>query len=200
MSHRSTVTQHLVQESQTSGHFVAHFFYTHSRPSQLRATHLFESYAKQILGYLSITHKPCPSDIVLNIKRSYGSTQSSFLSYEEMISEIFLPLCRLVPNATYVVDGLDECHIKEISNVLQVFHKMLDLGAKIFISGREEINVSNAILDCVQICVAEDKSKEDISSFIDWKIGLKMRERTLTENQIVIKTMKDTLNESADRM
>jgi hypothetical protein len=123
MLFRSTVVQHLIQESLKAGDLVAHFFFSHSNKTRLEATHLFQSYIKQILGYLYMTRNPCPSRIVSYVKQFYGYKRYP-PSFDEVIDEIFLPLSALLPSTTYVVDGLDECEPEQVREILKTFQKM----------------------------------------------------------------------------
>ena len=197
---RSTAVQHLVQESLKSSDLVAHFFYSHSNKARLEAAHLFESYIKQILGYLHITRHPCPSRIVSCVKQFYGYKRYP-PSFDEVIDEIFLPLCALLPSATYVVDGLDECEPEQVREILKTFQKMGSRrGPRIFISGREALDVASSVPGSNMIRILEEYHREDIRKFINWKIEEKMRERKLTENKSVLQDIKSKLNERADRM
>src|SRR2546423_12823628 len=99
ISLRSTAVQYMIQESQKTGHLVAHFFYNHSSKTRLKAAHLFQSYIKQILGYLDIIRKPCPSQIVSFVKRFFGLKRSC-PNFEAIVHKIFLPLSKLLPHIT----------------------------------------------------------------------------------------------------
>jgi uncharacterized protein (DUF1330 family) len=179
---------------------VAHFFYSHSNKSRLKAAHLFRSYIKQILGYLDMTEKQFPLRIISYVKRFYGPKRS-YPKFEEIIDEIFVPLSKLIPGTTYVVDGLDECDLKEIRKVLKTFQKMMSQhGTKVFISGREALDVTNSISNSIAIVMSDEDNREDICRFIEWRIGEKMRERQLTEKKSVLRDIKRKLNEKADRM
>ena len=200
MLFRSTVVQHLIQESLKAGDLVAHFFFSHSNKTRLEATHLFQSYIKQILGYLHTTRNPCPSRIVSYVKQFYGYKRYP-PSFDEMIDEIFLPLCALLPSTTYVVDGLDECEPEQVREILKTFQKMESRrSTRIFISGREALDVASSIPGSNTIRISDEYHKEDIRNFINWKIEGKMRERKLTENKKVLQDIKSKLNERADRM
>ena len=200
MLFRSTVVQHLIQESLKAGDLVAHFFFSHSNKTRLEATHLFQSYVKQILGYLYMTRNPCPSRIVSYVKQFYGYKRYP-PSFNEVIDEIFLPLSALLPSTTYVVDGLDECEPEQVREILKTFQKMGPrCGPRIFISGREALDVASSIPDSNMIRISEEHHKEDIRKFINWKIEEKMRERKLTEDKRVLRDIKSKLNERADRM
>jgi len=200
MLSRSTVVQHLIQESLKAGDLVAHFFFSHSNKTRLEATHLFQSYIKQILGYLIMTRNPCPSRIVSYIKQFYGYKRYP-PSFDEVIDEIFLPLSALLPSATYIVDGLDECEPEQVREILKTFQKMGSRrGPRIFISGREALDAASSIPGSNTIRISEEYHKEDIRKFINWKIEEKTRERKLTEDERVLQDIKSKLNERADRM
>jgi hypothetical protein len=197
---RSTAVQHMIQRSQTTGHLVAHFFYSHSKKSRLKAAYLFRSYIKQIISYLDMTGKQCPLRIISYIKRFYGPKRH-YPEFEEIIDEIFVPLSELLPNTIYVVDGLDECELKEVRKVLKAFQKMISqYGTRIFISGREALDVTNSIPDSIAVVMSDEDNREDIRRFIEWRIGEKMWERQLTEKESVLQDIKIKLNEKADRM
>jgi hypothetical protein len=197
---RSTAVQYMIQASQETGHLVAHFFYSHSNKSRLKATHLFRSYIKQILGYLDMAGKQIPLRIISYVKRFYGPKRHH-PKFEEIIDEIFIPLSELLPNTIYAVDGLDECELKEIRRVLKTFQKMMSQhGTRIFISGREALDVTNSISNSIAVVISDEDNREDISRFIEWRIREKMRERQLTEKESVLQGIKSELNEKADRM
>ncbi len=190
----------MIQTSQTTGHLVAHFFYSHSNKSRLKAAHLFTSYIKQILGYLDMKKKQFPLRIISYVKRFYGPKRH-YPKFEEVIDEIFVPLSQLLPSAMYVVDGLDECEPEEVQKVLKTFQKMmLRPGTKVFISGREALDVANSIPGSITVVISDENNREDICRFIEWRIEEKMRERQLTEKKSLLRDIKRKLNEKADRM
>ena len=165
----------------------------------MAARNVFESYVKQMIGCLEMTKKPCPSKIINAVKSLYGPKGGCF-NFEELIEDVFLPLRDLIPEASYVVDGLDECELPEVRKVLSTFRKLALLGQRIFISGREILDVRNAIPESVALVISEEDTREDIRRFIDWRIEEKMRERCLTERESVLQDIKHELNEKADRM
>jgi KAP family P-loop domain len=190
----------MIQTPQTTGHLVAHFFYSHSNKSRLKAAHLFTSYIKQILGYLDMNGKQVPPRIISYVKRFYGP-KTHHPKFEEIIGEIFVPLSELLSSVTYVVDGLDECEPEEVRKVLKIFQKtMSQPGTKVFISGREALDVINAIPGSIAVVISDENNREDICRFIEWRIEEKMRERQLTEKKSLLQDVKRKLNEKADRM
>ena len=197
---RSTVVEHIIQESQKAGYLVAHFFYNYSNKSRLKATHLFESYIKQIIGHLYMIGKQCPLGITSYVKRFYGP-EARPPSFDEIIDEIFVPSSKLLSGTVYVVDGLDECEIEEVVRVLKTFQKIASQhDAKVFISGRESLDARNLISDSFIIHISNDDVREDIRKFIEHRIEEKMQERPLTETESVLEDIKTKLNEKADRM
>jgi hypothetical protein len=189
-----------MMQTQTTGHLVAHFFYSHSNKSRLKAAHLFTSYIKQILGYLDMNKKQPPPRIISYVKRFYGPKRH-YPKFEEIIDEIFIPLSELLSSATYVVDGLDECEPEEVRKVLKTFRKVVSQpGTKVFISGREALDVKNAIPGAITVVISDKNNREDIRRFIEWRIEEKMRERQLTEKKGLLQDIKRKLNEKADRM
>jgi hypothetical protein len=200
VSLRSTAIEHMIRTSQTTGHLVAHFFYSHSNKSRLKAADLFTSYIKQILAYLDMNKKQFPLRIISYVKRFYGPKRHH-PKFEEIIDEIFVPLNKLLPSAIYVVDGLDECESEEVRKVLKIFQKMTSQpGTKVFISGREALDVTNAIPGAITVVISDKNNREDICRFIEWRMEEKMRERQLTEKKSLLQDIKRKLNEKADRM
>jgi len=192
----------MIQISQTTGDLVAHFFYTYLDKPPLEASHMFESYIKQILDHLRIIRKPCPPDIVASIKQFYGPKQSR-PSLDEIIYDMFIPLAKLVPSATYITDGLDECESKEGQKVITILRKILQQmphGPRILISGRDGLHVTDSIPGSIRIQIPERNAREDIQKVIEWSMAEKMWERRLTEEECVLQDIKNKLNEHADRM
>jgi hypothetical protein len=110
-------------------------------------------------------------------------------------------LSELLPSTTYVVDGLDECQLQKTRKVLKVFQKILSQhGTRVFISGRETLEVTNSIPDSIAVVISDEDNREDIRRFIEWKIEAKMREKQLTEKESVLQDVKRELNEKADHM
>ena len=153
-----------------------------------------------MLGYLDIIRKPCPSQIVSFVKRFFGLKRRC-PNFGEIVHEIFLPLSKLLPNTIYFVDGLDECEPEEVRKILKTFQEIVwQHGPKVFISGREALDVTNSIGDCIAIVISDEGNREDIRRFIEWRIEEKMRERQLTEDESVLQAIKRELTDKADRM
>ncbi|KAK2589788.1 hypothetical protein QQS21_012532 [Conoideocrella luteorostrata] len=201
----TTVVEHMTEVSQKSGDFIAHFFYNHSSKSRLKAVHLFASYIKQMLGFLDTIKKASPPEVVNAVKRIYGS-RASRPGFTEIISNIFIPLSKfitqLVPSATYIVDGLDECELEERRLVMKTFRDMVQQRdpQRILVSGREDLHVRDFIVGSATLRISSEDNNEDIRQFIEWRLEEKMLERHLTENNNVLQDIKSKLNERADLM
>lgn len=197
-----TIIELLVKEAQDSREFVGHFFCSHSDKSRLEATDLFRSYIKQMLSFLDTTEQSYPSEVASCLRHYFGQ-RALCLTLDEIIAKIFIPLSRLLQHGTYIVDGLDECPAVEVHKVLKVFRKLQsdhDLNLRIFISGRESLDVSHSIPGSSTIYISNQNAKRDICEFIEWKIEDKMCERRLTDNEDILQVIKTTLLDKADRM
>ena len=197
---RTTVIDHLATMAEENGGLVAHFFYSHYEPSWLTASSLFSSYIKQLIGHIAKFAQIWPIEIVSSIKRLYGS-QRATPNFNTMIKEIFLPLTQLVSSVTFLVDGLDECELKEVVTVLSTFNAVIEQpGVKVLISGREVLNVTNAIPVSIRINISGDENRDDIGKFIDFRITEKMRERQITRSVDLLDQIKVTLYQEAKQM
>ena len=187
-------------ESKQSHELVAHFFYSESHKSHLDGADLFRSYTKQIIDHLDTIKLPCPPEIIYHLRRFFG-LKASLPTFDEIIDDIFLPLSKLLPRITYVVDGLDECTATEIQRVLKVFRRMTSQQClRLFVSGRESLDIQQSIHGSSTINISYEDAKEDIRKFVNWKIEEKMHERQLTEDKGLLRDIKTILVDKADRM
>ena len=197
---RSTLVELLLLESQQSHELVAHFFYSESHKSQVDGADLFRSYIKQMIDHLDTIELPCPPEITYQLRRFF-SLKASPPTFDEIIDDIFLPLSKLLPCTTYVVDGLDECIATEIQRVLKVFREMTSQhGLRLFVSGRESLDIQQSIPGSSSINISYEDAKEDICKFVKWKIKEKIHERRITEDESLLRDIKTTLVDKADRM
>ncbi|KAL4886174.1 hypothetical protein BJY04DRAFT_213708 [Aspergillus karnatakaensis] len=196
----SAVIQLLEASQQETSSIVAHFFYSHSDRTRLKAIDVFESYTKQIVGHLARLDIDIPESVVNRVKQLYGPGRWPS-SLTEMVEAVFFPVCRLVPDAIFIVDGVDECERAQAIQILEVFRKMaVENHSRVLISGREGLDVSQAISESTTIFIANHGNGSDILRFIDWKMEEKLRHRTLTENQQLLLKIRRRLAERADQM
>ena len=199
---RCTVIEDLVKETQESHELVAHFFCSYLDKSTLTAIGLFKSFVKQMISFFDMRELSYPSKIAFYLRR-YFDLGASPPTFEEIVAQIFFPLVALLPRATYIVDGLDECPTAEIYRVLKEFRTLQshhELNLKIFISGRGTLDISNSITGSSTIHISNQNAKQDISEFIKWKIEDKMHERRLTDDEDVLQNIKATLLDKAERL
>ena len=108
----------------------------------------------------------CPLSIISYIKQ-FHSPKRYHPSFKETIDNIFVPLSELLPTTIYIVDGLDECDLKEVQKVLKTFRELISPHSpKIFISRREGLDVTTAIPDSITICISNKDNRENIRRFI----------------------------------
>ena len=133
--------------------------------------------------------------------RRFFDQKASPTTCEDLIDHIFLPLSQLLPDVVYVVDDLHECAAKEVQMILRVFRRMLATpNIRLFISGRENLEITHAIPGSSTMSISHGDAKRDICKFIEWRIGEKEYERQLTENLELLQDVKQALLERADRM
>lgn len=197
---RSKVVAQMINQSQQTKCLVAHFFCSYLHKSRVQSVNLFKSYIKQIVNHLDEIKKSYSSDIHLCLRR-FRSTRSSPPTYNEIIDKIFLPLNQLLDHPVYIVDGLDECDSGNIQNILEVFRRLIkQSNTRVFIVGRESLDIKRSIPDSSTIYISQEYIKDDIREFVERKIEDKMRERQLTEQENLVRDIKETLIELADRM
>ncbi|KAL4782688.1 hypothetical protein BJX76DRAFT_358742 [Aspergillus varians] len=196
----STVVHFLGTTYPYSDTFVAHFFYSRSSGDGLKASHLFKSFTKQILQHLTRTSQPYPKEVVKNVK-SLSGPGSYPASLGEIVEDVFFLACRAVPDAIYIVDGLDECERSEMLEVFAILRQMISQNnSRILVSGRDGIDLIQAIPRAVTIAVANQGNEDDIRKFIDWKIDEKSRDRPLTSDTALLQDITAKLLERADCM
>lgn len=187
--------------------FVGHFFFRSSNKTKMKAQDPFRSFISQMIAYLDMLRQPCPYEIQAAITRYFGH-RSTVPVFEEVFRDIFLPLHKHFvehihdTSATYVIDGLDECERAEWQPVLRACRLLLQKGdARVFISGREDLDVSNPELHLYRINIMEKDVRNDIRTFVDWKMGEKNRDNgQLSTNEALVSDISNTLNDKAHLM
>lgn len=153
-----------------------------------------------MISYLEISNSGYAPQINHRIKRYYGPKGQRPL-IDDLLDSVFFPLSGRIPSATFVVDGLDECERDEMHKIFRAFRKLVQTSRhRIFISGREVLDVGNSIEGSVELPISSLDTIVDIRRFIDWRIDEKMRERLLTGNKDMLEKVKRRLNDKADRM
>jgi hypothetical protein len=122
-------------------------------------------------------------------------------SLEEVVDELLIPLLAVVDESTLIVDGVDECSQKEVQKLLTVFRKILaDCPCRIFISSREDVDITQRIPGSVRLRITPENTKADIELFIDHKIESMQHDRRISDNEDMLIYIKQQLLNKADRM
>lgn len=187
-------------EAQKNGEPVLYYFFNHSFRRHLTARSLFESYTKQLLFYLESIGKRCPSTVVRQINEFYRPTNRP-LSLGEVVDELMIPLLGSENKCTFIVDGLDECSVKETQGVLRVLKKLLtDASRRVIIACRDEVDIIRRIPGSVRIRITPEKSDADMKLFIGSKLEAMQSFRRISESENMLIHIEQELIKKADRM
>jgi hypothetical protein len=187
-------------ETQKNGKPVLYYFFNYSFRRHLTARSLCESYTKQLLLYLESIRKSCPSAVIRQIVEFYKPNQRP-PSLDEVVDELMIPLLMIANECIFVVDGLDECSIKEAQRVLRVLKKLLtNTSHRVIIVCREDVNIIKRIPGSVRIRITPEKSEADMKLFIGCKLEEMQSSRQISESKDVLTYIEQELIKRADRM
>ncbi|THZ56907.1 ankyrin [Aureobasidium pullulans] len=164
----NTIIQILLDnhDKQSSRGFVAHVYFDSEKRDSLKAADLFRSYVKQFLRHLYTRQQKPPRDVVLALRRMFGSRVSN-PSCSEVLRELLLPLISEVAGAVLVVDGLDLCARDEYLGALACFASILELtSAKVVICGRDELDIKNRLPGSIRLEVLAARNQDDIAVYV----------------------------------
>ncbi|THY19635.1 ankyrin [Aureobasidium pullulans] len=153
-------------DKQSSRGFVAHVYFDSEKRDSLKATDLFRSYVKQFLRHLYTRQQKPPRDVVLALRRMFGSRVSN-PSCSEVLRELLLPLISEVAGTVLVVDGLDLCARDEYLGALACFASILELtSAKVIICGRDELDIKSRLPGSTRLEVSAARNQDDIAVYV----------------------------------
>ncbi|KAL2025831.1 hypothetical protein VTO58DRAFT_103014 [Aureobasidium pullulans] len=164
----NTIIQILLDnhDKQSSRGFVAHVYFDSEKRDSLKATDLFRSYVKQFLRHLYTRQQKPPRDVVLALRRMFGSRVSN-PSCSEVLRELLLPLISEVAGTVLVVDGLDLCARDEYLGALACFASILELtSAKVVICGRDELDIKSQLPGSTRLEVSAARNQDDIAVYV----------------------------------
>jgi len=145
-------------------------------------------------------NKVCPPIIVAQIFEFYGPKKCR-PNVRELMDEILLPLLDVVEGIAFFVDGVEECGEEEIQTILAEFRKLLTFpSCRVFISSREEVDISKRIPGLVRIRITPENTKADMELFIDNQVETMQFKRPISDNQDMLDYIKRELLKKADRM
>ena len=197
---RSTIVEQLPNLAPAT--FVGHFFYVHSQETRHNADDVFRSFIKQIIVYLDAIGKACSNAMVDAVTHYFGADKPT-PSFNELIEDLFVPLCTQLTSSAFVIDGLEICDQAEVFKVLRVWKKVTSIKTlRWLLSGRESVERDfNALYTQVpSIRISEEVSKIDIKTFIDWRVSELSAERRLTMNESLLDEVRSRLNAKAHKM
>ncbi|KAF9884480.1 hypothetical protein FE257_001741 [Aspergillus nanangensis] len=179
----TTVIDAVIDQSQKDGKPTLHFFYDHSFKRFLTANTLFESYIKQLLGYIERSGRTCPPSIISRLWDFYGY-ENGRPDTKELLKELLIPLLKMFPGTTLVVDGLDQCSQQDTLEVVSAFREILkSTFSTAFVSYQEELHIQG-----------------DMKIFVQEEIDKMQGDRPISDNLDVLDTIKDRLLSGADGM
>lgn len=182
----------------------ARFLYTHYVESVAKAINpaikVIESFVKQLLGNLG-EHIP---DGLRNLILRLYAPKSARPGLIELTERVLLPLVELFPSSIFILDGLDECapEGEERYGLLRAMKAIIEHGAKVFLSCREDVQVQNFISGTVSVIIDKHNSniQHDLLTFIQERLDMRMQERKITDDLSTMESIRSTLSHKADAM
>ena len=176
---------------------VASYYCDYSDQNTLTALSIHGTLIKQLLGTIEI-----PKDLEEEIDRCYahGTRRPDILE----ILDILFRTLELFSRVYLVIDGLDECKRKERAVVLSSVKKLATSDVpvvKVFVSSREEADITASLEAYEQVHVTEESISPDIALFVADAIDQRLRSRAmLVHSQLLRQEIITALVEEARGM
>ena len=168
---RSSVVDSLLAEAESTKIAVASYYCDYSDSNTLTALSIFGTLIKQLLSTVTI-----PQHIEQQIDRCYAHGARTPDSHEML--EIFVETLKLFSKVYLVIDGLDECKREEHAVVLSSVKKLVVSDVpelKLFVSSREEADITACLEANETIHVTEESINPDIELFVTEAIDQRLR-------------------------
>ena len=171
-------------ESSPNDEAISYFYCDRKEVGRREPSSILRALVKQLCLYKKQTHA-----IQLPVWDLYcRKRESSFASKDVSISEsheIMLQLTNIYPQTNIVIDALDECDRRTRMELIQVLHDLVrdsSKPVKIFISSREDEDISFRFNEGPNVGIRADDNQDDIVAFVNEKIekNEKQRRRPLT--------------------
>lgn len=176
------------------------FFYCETEnQTELSASNLLSSFIRQLYGYICRDFRSYLESVAKDITKFFGHKRVQ--PDLDDLKAIFTLCFRGVPNAVYVIDGLDALDREHGKFIMELFKSLLPIsdsqnGARILLLSRDQvpgyINISTFIPGIRQISTSANIMK-DISTYIESSITDKTMCRTLTDDHLLIEEIKQRL-------
>ncbi|KAE8406637.1 hypothetical protein BDV37DRAFT_280595 [Aspergillus pseudonomiae] len=176
------------------------FFYCENEYHRsLDSSYILSSCIKQLCDFLHTTSRPYPEDVKTEIRKFFGPKpiQPDF----EDLKYIFNRLFHSVPDAVYIIDGLDvlsQNHGKALLGLIQSLFcfSRPPQGSRILLLSRDHvpgyINIATFMPGIRQISTSGN-IMEDIEAYIEASIIDKTMCRKLTDDTVLVEDIKRTL-------
>lgn len=185
---------------------VVFFYCNHEYNDELSASFVVSSFIKQICEFQYQHCGHFPEDVAPDLRRFFGPERT--LPDFDDLESIFSRLCRVVPDTVYIIDGIDalqESHAIRLLKFVQQLFSSPDISQKsrVLLLSRDQvpgyINVGTFIHGICQIPISTN-ALQDIEIFIETSITEKMMYRKLTEDDSLLKRVKETLLSESSNM
>lgn len=178
---------------------VVFFYCDYEYNDELDASFIVSSFIKQICEFLYQQFGHYPNDVASDLQKFFGSkrTRPDF----DDLQDVFSRLCRVVPDAIYIVDGVDalqEAHAIRFLKFIQRLFCSPDASqrSRILLLSRDQvpgyINIGTFIHGICQISISTN-AMQDIENYIESTIEEKLTYRKLTDDVSLLNEIKKTL-------
>ena len=168
---RSSVVDSLLSEADGTKIAVASYYCDYSDLNTLTALSIFGTLVKQLLAAVDISQH---LEQLIDRCYAHGTRTPDNQEMLDILSETL----KLFSKVYLVIDGLDECKREERSEVLSSVKKLMRSDVpvvKIFLSSREEADIT-ACLEVTQLIhVTEERVSPDIALFITEAVDERLR-------------------------
>lgn len=184
--------------STSTGKMLIYFYCETSNPKTTQAKCLFRSLIQQILHYLWRSKRRCPKHIMDDIESLFRP--SGLEPDLDDLTSVFSKLFFMVPEATYLIDGLDELNSTDVVETLSTLHRLFKDAStqKLFLASRDELGVNLRPALSQHLHILPKATEEDINHYIDCEVSRKaVEERVITDSQDLMDKIKHDLQKGA---
>jgi hypothetical protein len=160
---------------------VAYFYCDYGESASLEALQILGSFVKQLLYRFEI---PSVIEDLMEQAYTYDGADERKPNIDE-VERILRTTLELFSGRTiyFVLDGLDECPLKERSKILPIMRNVVDFNdpvVKIYVATREEVDIMQQLKDFPSICISDCRNTSDITCFVKDTVEQRQKENLLT--------------------
>ncbi|KAF7166132.1 hypothetical protein CNMCM5623_010009 [Aspergillus felis] len=183
------------------------FFYCDEQRAPEQGLLILSSFIKQLCVYLIRTSQPFPEKIKKILHRYFGREREvpDIEDLQDILSQLFY----VVPNTTYIVDGLDALNRTDAKHLLSCLRSLLCkssqplMGSQILFFSRDHLagNMDIAMfMPGIRRISTSENVIHDIRVYIEESIADKMVYKRLTEDNTLLSEMKHILLKESSGM